>query len=269
MHYLIGGEGPPVVIVHGAFDSWWSWRTIASELARDHTVILPAIRGLGKSSKPASGYDADNLGDDLHRLLAEELNIERFDLVGHDWGAMVSYALTAQYPESVRKLAILDMVIPGVGLMEEAMQPKPAGQFLWHMSFQSIPDLPEMLIRNNLREYMQLLFTNYAANPHAVNKESLDRQVALYSEVGALRALLAYYQNYWVHAEQIKARMAQKLQMPVLAYGGDASLGTLTQACMEELAEDVRGGVIPNCGHWVGEENPEFVSGILRDFFSA
>jgi pimeloyl-ACP methyl ester carboxylesterase len=268
MHYLIGGEGPPVVIVHGGWDSWWAWRDVAATLAEDHTVVLPALRGLAKSSKPADGYVADNLGDDLHVLLTGELNFGEFALVGHDWGAVASYTLAAQFPGAVSRLAIYDMVIPGVGFMEQAMVPQPGGQFLWHMGWQSVPDIPEMLIRNNLREYMQMFFTNYAAVPDAVDRESLDHYVALYSEPGALRAFLAYYQNFWIHAEQVKAHMGTKLTMPVLAYGGESSLGELTQQCMLQLAEDVTGGVIPNCGHWIAEENPEFVTATLQDFLA-
>jgi pimeloyl-ACP methyl ester carboxylesterase len=269
MHYVIGGEGPPIVIVHGGWDSWWAWREVAPTLAESHTVVLPALRGLAKSSKPASGYDADNLGDDVYQLASKELGFDRFDLVGHDWGAVASYALAAQYREAVTKLAIFEMLIPGVGLMEKIMEPKAGGQFLWHMGFHSVPDVPEMLIRNNLREYMQRFFTHYAGVPDAIDKDSLDHYVGLYSEAGALRAFLTYYQNFWVHAEQNKAHMETKLPMPVLVYGGDASQGELTKQCMEELAEDVRGGVIPNCGHWIAEENPEFVLAALRDFLGA
>jgi pimeloyl-ACP methyl ester carboxylesterase len=266
MHYVLGGQGPAVAIVHGGWDSWWAWREVAPALAETHTVILPALRGLAKSSKPSGGYDADNLGDDLHSLLTEELNLQEFAVVGHDWGAVAAYTLAAQYPRAVTQLAIYDMVIPGVGMMEQAMTPQPGGQFLWHMGWQSVPDIPEMLIRNSLREYMQMFFTNYASVPDAVDQASLDHYVSLYSEAGALRAFLMYYQNFWVHAQQVQAHMATKLEMPVLAYGGDASLGELTQQCMRQLADRVDGGVIPNCGHWIAEENPAFVLASLSKF---
>jgi pimeloyl-ACP methyl ester carboxylesterase len=268
MHYVLGGDGPPVVIVHGGWDSWWAWRDVIAALAETHTVVLPALRGLAKSSKPPGGYDADNLADDVRTLLATELKLDRFDLVGHDWGAVASYHLAAQFPEAVSRLAIYEMLIPGVGLMEQAMTPKPHGFYLWHMGFHSVPHIPELLIRNNLRDYMRMFFTNYAAVPDAVDEESLDHYVGLYSEPGALRAFLSYYQNFWIHAEQAKAHMKTKLTMPVLVYGGDGSQGELTMQCMQLLAEDVQGGVIPNCGHWIGEENPAFVLSSLQGFLS-
>jgi pimeloyl-ACP methyl ester carboxylesterase len=266
MHYVIGGQGPAVAIVHGGWDSWWAWRDVAPELAKTHTVILPALRGLAKSSKPSDGYDADNLGDDLHALLTDELQLDEYAAVGHDWGAVAAYALAAQYPDAVTRLAIYEMVIPGVGMMEQAIVPQPGGQYLWHMGWQSVPDIPEMLIRNNLREYMQMFFTNYASIPDAVDQASLDHYVSLYSEAGALRAFMMYYQNFWVHGQQVQAHMASKLKMPVLAYGGDACLGELTPQCLRQLAEDVEGGVIPNCGHWIAEESPAFVLETLTRF---
>jgi pimeloyl-ACP methyl ester carboxylesterase len=266
LHSVIGGSGSPVVIVHGGWDSWWAWREIAPALAEEHTVILPALRGLAESSKPHDGYDADNLGDDLYELLAA-LGHRRYALVGHDWGGVACYALAAQHPEAVERLAIFEMVIPGVGILEQAITPQPGGAFLWHFGFHSVPDIPELLIDGHLREYMRWFFTAGAASPDAVSQDSVDRYVELYSRPGALPAFLRYYRNFWLHGEQVKAHMnGPKLSMPVMAFGGDASVGPAAQMCMEVLAEDVRGGIIPECGHWIAEEQPEFVLARLREF---
>jgi pimeloyl-ACP methyl ester carboxylesterase len=181
---------------------------------------------------------------------------------------VAAYSLAAQHPEVVTKLAIFEMVIPGVGIMEQAMVPQPGGQFLWHMGWQSVPDIPEMLLAGHLREYMQMFFTHYAGVPDAVSKESLDHYVELYSEAGALRAFMLYYQNFWIHAAQVKEHMRTKLPMPVLAYGGDACLSAYTLQCMEQLADDVSGGIIPDCGHWIAEEAPEFVGESLDAFLN-
>jgi pimeloyl-ACP methyl ester carboxylesterase len=268
MHYVMGGSGEPVVIVHGGWDSWWAWHEIIPTLAETHTVIMPALRGLAKSAKPADGYDADNLGDDLYQLINGHLGFERYAVVGHDWGAVAAYTLAAQHPEAVSRLAIFEMAIPGVGIMEQALTPQPGGQFLWHMGWHSVPDVPEMLIAGHLREYMQWFFSYFGSVPDAVSQESLDHYVGLYSEAGALRAFMRYYQNFWVHAEQVKQHMSTKLPMPVMGYGGDASLGDLTRVCMEQLADDVTGGSIPNCGHWIAEEAPDFVGARLSEFLS-
>jgi pimeloyl-ACP methyl ester carboxylesterase len=265
MHYVIGGSGDAVVILHGGWDSWWAWRTVAAALAERFTVIMPAIRGLAMTSKATTGYDANNVADDVHRLITG-LGHERFALVGHDWGAVASYALAAQFRTAVTKLAIFEMVIPGVGIMEEAMSPQPGGRYLWHMGFHSIPDIPEMLIEGHLRQYMRWFFTHYAGVPDAVSAESLDHYVELYEQPGALRAFLQYYKNFWIHGEQVREHMTRKLTIPVLAYGGEASQAALTLQCMGELAHDVRGATIPECGHWVAEEQPAFVLARLQEF---
>jgi pimeloyl-ACP methyl ester carboxylesterase len=265
MHCVHGGAGDPLVIVHGGWDSWWAWRELIPVLAETHTVILPAIRGLAETSKPADGYDANNLGDDLHQLL-RGLGHDRFTLVGHDWGAVACYTLAAQFRDAVERLAVFEMVIPGVGMLEQAMVPQPGGAYLWHMGFHSVPDIPEMLIEGHLREYMRWFFTAGAASDDAVPEESLDRYVELYSRPGALAAFLRYYREIWRHSEQVREHMREKLSIPVMAYGGDASVGEGVLACMGQLADDVRGGVIPDCGHWVAEEQPEFVLDRLREF---
>jgi pimeloyl-ACP methyl ester carboxylesterase len=265
MHYVLGGHGPAVVIVHGGLDSWWAWRDVIPGLAQDHTVILPALRGLAMSSKPAGGYEADNVADDVHHLVTQELGIDPFVLVGHDWGGTASYCLAAQFPASVSKLALFDTILPGLGIVEDWLVPKPDGEWLWHFALCTVPDVAEMLIHNNLRPFMQTFFSRTAI-PDAIGEESIAHYVSLYSEAGALAAYLKYYQQYWITAEQCKAHMSTRLPMPVLAYGGDAACGELTLNSMRRVANDVRGGVIPHCGHWIAEENPKFVAAALQEF---
>lgn len=267
MHYVIGGSGDPVVIVHGAWDCWWAWRDVAAALAEHHTVILPAIRGLAKSTKPEGGYDANRAGEDVHQLVTG-LGYERYTLVGHDWGAVAAYAAAAQHRDAVERLAIFEMVMPGVGLLERALVPQPSGRFLWHMGFMSVPDFPELLLSGHLREYMLSHFALFAGEPDAVGKESIDHYVDMYSQAGALRAVLSYYRNFWVHGEQVREHQKQPLSMPVLAYGGEVGFANETRECMELLATNVRGGVIPGCGHWIAEEQPAFVLERLREFLA-
>jgi len=268
MHYVTGGSGDPVVIVHGAWDCWWAWRDVARVLAERYTVILPAVRGLGKTSKPDTGYDANRAGEDVHRLVTG-LGHDRYALVGHDWGAVAAYATAAQHRDAVSRLAIFDMVMPGVGMIEETMVPRPGGEFLWHMSFLSVPDFPEILLAGHMREYMLSHFALFAADPDAVSKESIDHYVDMYSQAGALKGVLSWYRSFWTHAEQVREHRKQPLEMPVLAYGGDFSYGEETRQCMEMLASSVAGGVIPECGHWIAEEQPAFVTERLLEFLAA
>src|SRR6476659_934317 len=112
MHYIKGGQGDPIVIVHGAWDSWWAWRNVVPPLAANHTVIIVAPRGLALSGKPLGGYDGNTLGDDVYQLVTS-LGYEKFALVGHDWGGHVAYTLAAQHPEAVTSLTIYEWAIPG------------------------------------------------------------------------------------------------------------------------------------------------------------
>jgi pimeloyl-ACP methyl ester carboxylesterase len=158
------------------------------------------------------------------------------------------------------------MVMPGIGLPERAMTPQPGGRYLWHMGFHSVPDIPELLIQGHLREYMQWFFYDNSAVPEAVSRESLDHYVEIYSQPGALRAFLQYYRNLWRSGEQIRVHSEHKLPIPVMAYGGDASLGEYAEHGMGRLAANVTAGVTRNCGHWVAEEQPAFVRDRIMEF---
>lgn len=266
LHYVLAGSGPPVVLLHGWPQTWYAWRRIIPSLAERYTVIAPDLRGLGASSKPDDGYDTDTVAADVHALVAH-LGHEEVFLVGHDWGAATAYAYAASHRDQVQRLAIFEMVLPGFGLMEQAMVPQPGGNFLWHMGFQSVPDVPFTLIEGREDVYLSHFFDFYAYDPWAVRPEERAPYVQAMREVGALRAGLEYYKAYFTSAEQNKAHAQRKLEMPVLAYGGVACLGELTKQCLELAAVDVHGGIIERCGHWIGEERPEFVAAELLAFF--
>ena len=237
-------------------------------LATDYTVIAPDLRGLGMSGKAETGYDTNNVADDIHELVGL-LGHERILLAGHDWGAATAYAYAAQFRDEVERLAIFEMVLPGFGLMEGAMTPQPGGNFLWHMGFQSVPDVPLALIEGREEAYLRIFFEHYAYNPAALDAETTAEYVRAMTYPGALRAGLGYYTAFWDSAAQNQEHAKRPLEMPVLAWGGEACLGELTKQCLEMAATDVEGGVIERCGHWVGEERPDFVADQLVAFFGA
>ena len=187
VHYAIGGEGPPVVLLHGWPQTLHEWRHVMPLLAERHTVIAPDLRGHGFSGRPGTGYDANQLGDDVHGLV-RALDLGPVAVVGHDFGAVAGYTFAARHREAVTHLAFLEMVLPGLGIMEGAMSPQPQGQFLWHMGFQSVPDIPFTLINGHEREYLQWFFQYYAYDPTAITAEDLDHYTAAITQVGALRA---------------------------------------------------------------------------------
>ena len=267
LHYVTSGQGFPVVLLHGWPQTWYEWRHIIPELARTHQVIAPDLRGLGDSSRPADGYDKKTIGDDIWRLVHDHLGIDAFHLVGHDWGGQTAYAIAAAHPEAVRKLAILDVTIPGDGSANISQ-----GGRRWHHAFQQTPDLPEALIAGREDIYFGWFYRNYGHHPNVIPDQDIVEYLRTYRQPGALRAGFAYYRNIPRDIADNQAIAAHfKLPMPVLALGGNNAWGRRMEVVesLQRMATDVRGGVIDNCGHWMPEEQPEELLLHLNAFFTS
>ena len=264
LHYVTAGEGPPVMLLHGWPQTWYEWRHVIDLLADEYQVVAPDLRGFGYSAKPAAGYDADTMAADL-AALADHLGLRDVTVLGHDWGAVFGYVYAAKTPSQVRALGIVEMALPGVGIMEQAMAPQPQGNFLWHMGFQSVPDLPELLIAGKEKPYLRWFFEHFAYDPGAITAADLEVYTDAITQVGALRAGLAVYQDFFTTADQVAALAKTPLEIPVRGYGGEACLGGATLASVQAVAPAAEGGVIERCGHWAGEERPDVVASIVRD----
>ena len=269
LHYVVAGEGPPVVLLHGWPQTWWEWRHIIPILAKNYTVIAPDLRGLGDSSRPIDGYDKMTVANDIWKLVSDELGYSSFLLVGHDWGGPTAYALAASHPQAVEKLVILDVVVPGCG-----------GDFSeggrrWHHQFHMTPDLPEELINGREKVYLSWFYRTFAFKPDCITKNDINEYLRTYKQPGALRAGFSYYramaQDANVNAEIIKNF---KLPMPVLAIGGGVSYpngrgrGKDPEASLRRVAIDVKGEIFPECGHFIPEEKPELLLDKLGQFFN-
>jgi pimeloyl-ACP methyl ester carboxylesterase len=268
LHYVTAGEGPAVMLLHGWPQTWYEWRHVIDLLAGDYQVVAPDLRGFGYSGKPAAGYDAATMAADL-AALSSHLGLTDVTVIGHDWGAVFGYVYAAKSPDQVRALGIVEMALPGVGVMEQAMAPAPQGNYLWHMGFQSVPDLPELLIAGKERPYLRWFFEHFAYDPSAITDADLDEYVSAITQVGALRAGLAVYQDFFTSADQVSELAKSPLEIPVRAYGGEACLGGLTLASVQAVAPGATGGVIERCGHWAAEERPDVVASIARDLGTA
>jgi pimeloyl-ACP methyl ester carboxylesterase len=267
LHYVTAGEGFPVVLLHGWPQTWYEWRHIIPELARHHLVIAPDLRGLGDSSRPLDGYDKKTIGNDVWRLVHDRLGIEAFYLVGHDWGGPTAYAIAVAHPQAVRKLAILDVAIPGDGSANISQ-----GGRRWHHAFHQTMDLPEALIAGREDIYFGWFYRNYGHHPNVIPDADIAEYLRTYRQPGALRAGLAYYRNIPRDiADNLAISQDFKLPMPVLALGGNNSWGRRMEVLesLKRLATDVRGGVIENCGHWMPEEQPDELLLHLLAFFTA
>ena len=184
LHYVIGGKGDPVVLLHGWPETWYSWRHVMPALAKNHTVIVPDLRGLGDSSKPPTAYDGKTLAEDIHQLVTQ-LGFKTIFLVGHDIGTQVAYSYAATHPADVRKLVVMELTIPGF---------VPAGKMpLWWAVFHQTPDVPEALVSGKEMMYLSWFFHNLPFNPAAITQTDINEYVSHYSVPGGMRAGFEYY----------------------------------------------------------------------------
>lgn len=263
LHYRIAGAGEPVVLLHGWPATSYEWRKVMPVLAQRYTVIAPDMRGLGDSSKPAGGYDKRTIAEDIAQLIGR-LGHDRVRLVGHDQGAAVAYAYAAAYPERVSHFAFLESLLPGVGL-ERIMDVSRGGS--WHFGFTMLENLPEALVAGRERLLLSWFFHNDPYVPGAITEADIDEYARCYAAPGGMRAAFEYYRALPLDAEHNRELAKTKLPMPVLALGADHFIGDGVVAEMEEVAEDVRGGVIADCGHWIADEQPERLTERLGGFF--
>ena len=162
LHYLIGGKGSPVVLLHGYAQTSHMWHPIMPLLAKNHTVIVPDLRGAGGSSKPESGYDKKNMAVDIHELISS-LGFDRVSIVGHDIGLMVAYAYAAQFPQETERVVLMDAFLPGIGNWKDVWLMRD----LWHFHFYG--EVPLALVKGRERTYFEHFWNDFAADPkHSV-----------------------------------------------------------------------------------------------------
>ncbi len=257
-----GGSGPAVVLLHGYGDTGDMWGPLAIELAKDHFVIVPDLRGMGKSSHPAGGYDKKTQAGDI-RAVVTALGQDKADVVAHDIGNMVAYAYTASFPDKVTRLVVIDAPVPGIGPWEEILKTP----LLWHFNFGG-PDA-ERLVAGRERIYLDRFWNEFGAHPERIDEEARAHYTSFYALPGGMRSGFAQFKAFHQDAIDNQVFNKNKLTMPVLALGGDHSFGLTMAVVMRFAATDVRGGVISDSGHWIMDENPKetvaTVSAFLRE----
>jgi pimeloyl-ACP methyl ester carboxylesterase len=258
LSYVTAGEGEPVVLLHGFPQTSFCWRHVIPKLAERHTVVAPDLRGLGDSTKPAGGYDKRTAAGDI-RALVRGLGHECVRLVGHDVGGWLAYPYAAAYPDEVERLVLLEAVVPGFGLERQIQE-------FWHFGFHMAPDIPEALIGGKERMYLDHFFGLATYDRSAITERDLQEYVRCYAAPGGLRAGLGYYRALPQDAEDNRKLAETKLSMPVLALGGEFAQGDQVLDSARQVAEDVRGGTVERCGHWIPEERPHYLADRLLDF---
>lgn len=254
LHYVMAGQGPPLVLLHGWPQSWYCWRKVIPLLTTDHLVVAPDLRGLGDSSRPVSGYDKRTVAADVDRLMREVLGIERFHVVGHDWGGVVAYALAAHFPDPVASLTVVDVAIPGDGRADISQ-----GGRRWHHAFHQTPDLPESLVGGREEQYLGWFYENYGHRADAISDDDRQEYLRTYRQPEALRAGFDYYRALDTDIAHNLARAQEfTVSIPVLAVGGAGGWGRGSEVAdsLRRLATNVREVVVEGAGHWVPEEQP-------------
>ena len=267
MHYVTAGSGYPLVLLHGWPQSWFEWRKIIPALAQHYQIIVPDLRGLGDSEKPLTGYDKRTLARDVRELLSQ-LGLERVGVIGPDWGGAVAFYLAYDHRALVERLFILDM-IPGLCRAGEAF-PLELAIKINHVFFHGgNPDWAAMLVGQNIDGYLRRFLTTLDFNysPAVFSEADIAEYVRVNSLPGALRAGFEWYATGLREDAVNLAAATEKLTIPVLAYGGDTFLGDI-RPYWTPVAQHVTGGVVAQCGHFIPEEQPEFVIEQALQFFA-
>ncbi len=260
IHVRSAGSGQAVVLLHGYGETGDMWVPLAVDLARDHLVIVPDLRGLGLSSKPAGGFDKKTQADDVTAVMTA-LNVAQADVVAHDIGNMVAFQLAARYPERVRRLVLIDAPVPGVGPWDEILK----NPLLWHFRFGG-PDM-ERLVAGRERIYLDRFWNEFSASPARFSEASRRHYAELYALPVAMHSGFAQFSAFDQDAVDNRAFLAQgRLKMPILALGGEQSFGPMMATVMRAAADDVTGGIVPDSGHWIMEENPRATIELVRSF---
>jgi pimeloyl-ACP methyl ester carboxylesterase len=260
LHVRVGGSGPAVVLLHGYGETGDMWVPLAKDLARDRAVVVPDLRGMGLSAKPAGGYDKKTQAGDIAGIL-DVLKIERAALVTHDIGNMVGYPFAALHRDRVTCFVPIDAPLPGVGPWEEILK-KP---LLWHFRFGG-PDM-ERLVAGRERIYLDRFWNEFSATPSRFSEAARRHYAKLYARPGAMHAGFAQFAAFDQDAIDNKSFLAAgKLEMPVLALGGEKSFGLTMAAIMRFAATNVEEDVVPDSGHWIMEENPTATIALVRAF---
>jgi len=250
LHYLSAGSGEPILLLHGYAQNSHMWRPLIGELAKTNTVIAPDLRGFGQSDKPAQGYDKKTMAQDVHAL-AVSLGHKQVRVVGHDIGLMVAYAYAAQYPGEVKRIALMDAFLPGVGDWTTVWLLRD----LWHFHFYG--KTPLALVEGRERIYFEHFWNDFAADPsHSVSEADRQFYATAYAQPGAMRAGFEVFRAFEQDAKDFAGFASTKLTMPMLVLTGEKASGEFLIAQGRLVAATVEGTIIKGSGHWLIDEAP-------------
>ncbi|MER5276735.1 alpha/beta hydrolase [Streptomyces sp. NPDC002809] len=268
LHAVTGGSGPPLLLLAGWPQTWYAWRLLMPALARDYQVIAVDPRGVGLSGKPLAGYDTGTLAGDMVALMAV-LGHQKFAMVGHDIGMWTGYALAADHPDRLDRLAVAEAAIPGLSPSPPLFGSQDLSDRLWHFGFNRLAEVNELLVSGREHLFFAHQFASKAARPTALPGHAVQVYVdALAASPEALRSSFEFYRALDTTMEQNERRRSRRLALPVLTIAGAESSGELVGTTMRLAADDVESLILPDCGHYPAEEAPEAMLAALTVFLA-
>lgn len=262
LHYVRGGTGSAVILLHGFPEDWYEYHRVMPLLAKHFTVVAVDLLGIAGSAPTPDGYDAANMAEDVHQLV-EHRHLEHLYVVGHDIGGMVAYAFVSRYPETSRGVMLLDAPVPGLGPWD-AVQANP---IIWHIHFQQTPDLPEQLIAGR-----EIIYLRHFLRRDTFSDADVARYARAYAAPDHLRAALEIYRAFPAN-EKFNAAQESAISLPlVLAPGENSPFEKLMPGFAEALRNrgcaNVKIEAIKNSVHYVADEQPEAVAQLIERYAS-
>lgn len=265
LHYVTQGTGPLMLMLHGFPEFWYSWRHQIPEFAKDYQAVALDLRGYNDSDKPRqqSAYTIDQLVEDVAGVI-RGLGHDKCILVGHDWGGAIAWNFAYTYPEIVERLIVLN--IPHPAKFAEGIRTPQQLLRSWYMLFFQLPWLPESLIQFSDYQLIENAFKRMAVDKTAFTQADIEAYKDAAAKRGALTAMLNYYRN--IFQQRMLTQNWSVLQVPTLMIWGenDSALGKELTYGTEAYVKHLRIKYIPNCSHWIQQEQPQLVNQYIREF---
>ena len=273
LHIAEAGQADTVLLLHGYPQSGEAWRLISPDLAKSHHVVIPDLRGMGLSEAAPTGYDLGNLAEDIHQLVLS-LNTSKVKVVGHDWGGAVGAVYALRYRDEVTHLAFIESALAGAGF-----------EALWNFSkpnvvFAFIPfllmgesnsefDTTAVLLEGRESVFLRHLWGTFIGDKKAAPFEGWSAYVEAMARPGIATSSSSYYRAAYASADQVRALVEKKLEIPLLAVAGEKGIGANHEALARAFSNHIVDNIIVSgAGHFVPEERPAELTAALLEFLT-
>lgn len=275
IHCAYAGKGKPVVFLHGFPECWYSWRHQILAVSERFLAVAPDMRGYNLSDKPPriSSYRIEELTRDVLGLI-KHFGSDKAHIVGHDWGGAVAWSFAMRYPNATERLVVMNCPHPLAFLENLMKNPRQLRRSMYMLFFQ-IPKLPEILFRASDYLLIKRVFTDWAINKEAFTEEDITFLAQAAARPGALTSGINYYRAMFRDPSNIRLFLSSRhgdfpaVTSPTLIIWAekDRALGKeLTYGMEKYVQEDLRIRYIPNCSHWVQQEQPVLVNEMMLEF---